>query len=114
MTSTCDKCEKQVEGSSMNVHLDEKDYMVENGLELEVFGYYSGFFDDMEEPSITIKLCHDCSHELWDSIPKLKNSGKASHSTVGNTKCCKYWWGTEEDALGNQWIVAGAGVKNPL
>lgn len=110
----CDKCEKETEGSSMNMHLAENDHMIENGIEIEVFGYYSGFFDDMKDNSVTVKLCHECSLELWDSIPKLKNSGKASHSTVSGDKCCKYWWGIETDAQGNQWVVAGSGVRNPL
>jgi len=110
----CDKCEKEAEESSMNLHLDEKDHMIENGLEFEVFGYYSGFFDDMNDNSILIKLCHDCSKEIWDSIPKLKNSGKASHSTIGNVKCCNYWWGIEEDDLGDKWLVTGSGVKSSL
>lgn len=87
----CEKCLKEIKNDSINSHLPE------NGLIVKIEGYYGGFDDPSDYTDMTIIICHDCSLELFKSIPKLQNR-KGCHYSHSASQCCDFSW-TEKDFL---------------
>lgn len=85
----CDKCENSIE---MNPN-------PERSLNISITGGY-GMFIDLE--MVELLFCHDCSLELFRSIPSLsRDKMNAQHSvsfkSPGYPLCCEYSWTFEGD-----------------
>jgi hypothetical protein len=85
----CEKCSKSVDSEFFSTNLPE------NGIILKLQGYYGGFDDPSDYSDMTVLICHDCSLELFRSIPKLQER-KGCHYSRSDKKCCEFSW-TQED-----------------
>jgi hypothetical protein len=75
--------------------------LCDNGwyLRPEIFGYYGGFDDHMEESGVEWNLCHDCIVKFLELFPKLGETIlKGGHpvSDEMNVPCCKWAWHTKD------------------
>lgn len=85
----CDKCENSIE---INPNPDRS-------LNISITGGY-GMFIDSE--MIELLFCHDCSVELFRSIPNLSSDKiYAQHSVSNKSKdyplCCEYSWSFDDN-----------------
>ena len=83
MTVVCDKCGKHVDIDSVNQHLPK------NGLIIRIEGYYGGFSDPDDYSASSVIVCHDCSLELFRSIPKFQKL-KGCHYSYSDENCCEF------------------------
>jgi hypothetical protein len=104
----CDKCLSWVKSEH-----DEYGY-ADGGSQLTIHGGYGEFIDVLaEDEEPFIQLCHDCTLELFRSIPKLspellKNGHSVSIDNPSYPLCCEYSWGFNSyDDQGNLICIYG-------
>ena len=78
-------------------HPTASNSQVDNGLVIELSGYYGGFFDPMSgDLPATAVICHDCAVWLAREFPvfaKLLDAhAEGGHQGIGGQKCCDWSW----------------------
>lgn len=92
----CDKCLQWVRAEH-----DDYPY-ADNGCQIHINGGYGEFIDIIGNEELPmILLCHDCTLELFRSIPKLrqdliKNGHSVSIHNPNHPLCCEYSWCFDE------------------
>lgn len=93
----CEMCEKYVKTEMQGSNYPFAD----GGSQIEIYGGYGEFYDSFgDNQNITVTLCHDCTRELFLSIPKLKKY-RGGHSVSVYSKnyplCCEYSWTIDKE-----------------